>query len=91
MNSASFLMLNTLTSFTSITVYVLLGESITAAKVFTVYALLNSLQIALSIGIPEAVRALTDAKVSFGRIEVNHFKFDSFTKNMNNLIAADIK
>ena len=80
MNSASFLMLNTLTSFTCITVYVLLGETITAAKVFTVYALLNSLQIALSIGIPEAVRALTDAKVSFARIEVNKFKFNSMTK-----------
>ncbi|EDV26685.1 uncharacterized protein TRIADDRAFT_22415, partial [Trichoplax adhaerens] len=87
-NAASFLLLNTITSFTTITVYVLLGNTITAAKVFTVYAMLNSLQIALSIGIPEAVRAITDARVSFGRIE-KHLMLEEFSQNHQENIVSE--
>ena len=64
------MIINTITSFTTITVYVVLGNPINSAKVFTVYAMLNALQIPLAIGFPLAIQAITDFKVTFKRIQV---------------------
>ncbi|EDV26684.1 uncharacterized protein TRIADDRAFT_22580, partial [Trichoplax adhaerens] len=80
LNQASYLLINTMTSFTTITVYVLLGNSINSAKVFTVYSMLNALQIPLSIGIPQAVQAITDCIVTFKRIE-EHLLLDELDEN----------
>ncbi|EDV27212.1 uncharacterized protein TRIADDRAFT_54941 [Trichoplax adhaerens] len=80
LNVASYLLLNTITSFVTIIVYVLMGNTINSSKVFTVYSLLNSLQVALSIGVPEAIRAIIDAKVSFDRIE-KHLMLDECKEN----------
>lgn len=71
LNQATYLIINSITSFVTIVVYILMGNGIDSSKVFTVYSLLNSLQISISIGVPEAIRAVTDCKVSFARIEVS--------------------
>ena len=70
LNETSYLLINTITAFVTIITYVLLGNSIDSAKVFTVYSILNAMLIPLSYGIPEAIRSIVYAKVSFRRIKV---------------------
>ncbi|EDV26683.1 uncharacterized protein TRIADDRAFT_22330, partial [Trichoplax adhaerens] len=90
LNQASYLLINTITSFTTITIYVLLGNSIDSAKVFTVYSILNALQIPMSIGIPQAIQAITDAKVTFKRIE-EHLLLDELDENIgyNRILTSE--
>ena len=71
LHETSYLLINTITSFATIITYVLLGNSIDAAKVFTVYSILNGMLLPLSASIPEAIRSIVYAKVSFKRIKVS--------------------
>lgn len=51
--------------------YVLLGNTLTAAKVFSSIAFLNALQRSVTRHFPPAVQKLNEAKITVKRIQVN--------------------
>ncbi|EDV27232.1 uncharacterized protein TRIADDRAFT_10225, partial [Trichoplax adhaerens] len=56
-------------AFASLLTYVELGNALDPSTVFTVFSVLNALQITIMEGIPESIRSFADLRLSLKRIE----------------------
>lgn len=70
MNLASFFVGSKLIIFVTFTVYVLLGNVITASRVFVTVALYATVRLTVTLFFPSAIEKVSEAVVSIRRIKV---------------------
>lgn len=68
---ASFFASSKITVFVTFTVYALLGNSITASRVFVTVSLYGTIKLTVTLFFPLAIEKLSETVVSIARIEVN--------------------
>lgn len=69
-NLASFFVASKITVFMSFMTYVLLGNTITASRVFVAVSLYGAVRLTVTLFFPAAVEKVSEAKVSIQRIKV---------------------
>lgn len=69
---ASFAYSQRTAAFVTILVYILMDNTITAEKVFTIFQYLYALQLTMSISFSRALQTYAETKVSVNRIEVRY-------------------
>lgn len=70
LNMASFFASNKIIIFTTFTVHVLLGNSITASSVFVTVSLYGTIKLTVTLFFPLAIEKLSETVVSVHRIKV---------------------
>uniref|UniRef100_A0A8D0B2H0 Multidrug resistance-associated protein 4 n=1 Tax=Sander lucioperca TaxID=283035 RepID=A0A8D0B2H0_SANLU len=83
LNMASFYCASKIILFVTFTLYVLLGNTITASRVFVTVSLYTSVRLTVTLFFPSAIEKLFESRVSVRRIQVCCFNFlmlDEITK-----------
>lgn len=70
MNLASFFVANKIILFVTFTTYVLLGNTITASRVFVAMTLYGAVRLTVTLFFPSAIEKVSEAVVSIRRIKV---------------------
>uniref|UniRef100_A0A8B9VUZ1 Multidrug resistance-associated protein 4 n=1 Tax=Anas zonorhyncha TaxID=75864 RepID=A0A8B9VUZ1_9AVES len=74
LNLASFFVASKITVFMTFMAYVLLGNVISASRVFVAVSLYGAVRLTVTLFFPAAVERVSEAVVSIRRIKVSHFK-----------------
>lgn len=70
MNMASFFIANKVILFVTFTMYVLLGNEITASRVFVAMTLYGAVRLTVTLFFPSAIERVSEAVISIRRIKV---------------------
>lgn len=88
LNMASFFCASKLILFVTFTLYVLLGNTISASSVFVTVSLYSAVRLTVTLFFPSAIEKLFESRVSVRRIQVHrvgaiyrHENATDFTKN----------
>lgn len=71
LNMASFFVASKIILFVTFLVYVLVGNTISASRVFVTVALYTAVRLTVTLFFPNAVEKVSEAAVSIRRIKVN--------------------
>uniref|UniRef100_A0A7N6BYU1 Multidrug resistance-associated protein 4 n=1 Tax=Anabas testudineus TaxID=64144 RepID=A0A7N6BYU1_ANATE len=92
LNMASFFCASKIIIFITFTVYVLLGNTISASRVFVTVSLYTSVRLTVTLFFPSAIEKLFESRVSIRRIQVNldapTLQNISLSVNSNKLLAV---
>ncbi|XP_059486251.1 probable multidrug resistance-associated protein lethal(2)03659 [Neocloeon triangulifer] len=79
------------TIFITIVVYVLIGEEITAEKVFVITAYYNIIRQTMTISFPQGISQLAECIVSFRRLQTFFMLDELKTEHYNKKVAKEMK
>uniref|UniRef100_A0A669CMY6 Cystic fibrosis transmembrane conductance regulator n=1 Tax=Oreochromis niloticus TaxID=8128 RepID=A0A669CMY6_ORENI len=93
LNMASFFCASKLILFVTFTLYVLLGNTISASSVFVTVSLYSAVRLTVTLFFPSAIEKLFESRVSVRRIQVHRvdapsLQSISLTLNSNQLLAV---
>uniref|UniRef100_A0A674F439 Multidrug resistance-associated protein 4 n=1 Tax=Salmo trutta TaxID=8032 RepID=A0A674F439_SALTR len=71
LNMASFFVASKIIVFITFTVYVLMGNRISASRVFVAVSLYGAVRLTVTLFFPNAIEKVSEALISIGRIKVN--------------------
>lgn len=71
LNMASFFVASKIILFVTFLTYVLVGNTISASRVFVTVSLYNAVRLSVTLFFPSAVEKVSEAAVSIKRIKVN--------------------
>lgn len=71
LNMASFFVASKIIVFITFTVYVLMGNRISASRVFVAVSLYGAVRLTVTLFFPNAVEKVSEALISIRRIKVN--------------------
>nr|XP_006639066.1 PREDICTED: multidrug resistance-associated protein 4 [Lepisosteus oculatus] len=90
MNMASFFVASKIILFITFTTYVLLGNPITASRVFVAVSLYSAIRLTVTLFFPAAIERASEAMVSIRRIET-FLLLDEIEKPKSNLPKTEVK